>query len=127
MGGYADRTILQEATISGRQNVLRWLLHELKFDVNEQDSYGWTALHVAACDNQRWLLHGCIGVNEQESDGWTALHVAACSNQMECARLLLDAGSQHLKNQSGRTPLDFAKTHRQKEMQRLIISHFQLN
>ena len=96
--GYADRTILQEATISGRQNVLRWLLHELKFDVNDQDRYGNTALHYAAYNNQ-----------------------------MECARLLLDAGSKHLKDRSGITPLDDAKRYGYKEMQRLIESHFQLS
>ena len=91
-----DRTILMETTFMGKENILRWLLHELKFDVNEQNSFGDTVLHVAA-------LH----------------------NRMECARLLLDVGSQLLKNQYGRTPLDYAKEYGHKEMQRLIESHFQ--
>ena len=93
-----DYTILMEATCWGRENVLSWLLHELKFDVNEQNS-----------------------------DGGTALNKAAYYNRMECARLLLDAGSQHLKSQWVSSPLDYAKAHRHKEMQRLIESHFQLN
>ena len=94
----SDYTILLEATLIGSSNILRWLLHELKFDVNEQNN-----------------------------NGLTALHIAALNNRMECARLLLDAGSQHLKSQWVSSPLDYAKAHRHKEMQRLIESHFQLN
>ena len=96
--GYSGNTILHEATRFGRTNILRWLLHELKFDVNEKNNFGNTALHTAA-----YL------------------------NQMECARLLLDAGSQHLKDLWGKTPLDDAKTKGHTEMQRLIESHFQLS
>ena len=95
---FYDYTILMEATLYGSENLLRWLLHDLKFDVNEQNKYGWTALHFAA-NNYK----------------------------MECARLLLDVGSQNLKDQSGDTPLDFAEENDHKEMQRLIESHFQLN
>jgi len=96
--GSFDYTILLEATLSGSSNILRWLLHELKFDVNEQNKHGETALHLAAT-----------------------------RNQMECARLLLDAGSLNLKNQRGITPLDWANSQGHTEMQRLIESHFQLS
>ena len=91
-------TILLAATMMGRKNIIRWLLHELKFDVNEQNSYGETALHFTAI-----------------------------FNQMERARLLLDAGSQLLKDRSGNTPLDYAKRCGYKEMKRLLESHFQLS
>ena len=96
--GAHDDTILIRATWWGSENTLRWLLHDIKFDVNEKN----------------W--HGC-----------TALHWAAICNQMECARLLLDVGSQHLKDRVGDTPLHFAKSHGYKEMQRLIESNFQLS
>ena len=88
--------LIRVTGILAKEGILRWLLHELKFDVNEQNSFGDTVLHVAA-------LH----------------------NRMECARLLLDVGSQLLKNQYGRTPLDYAKEYGHKEIQRLIESHFQ--
>ena len=94
----SDYTILLEATLIGSSNILRWLLHELKFDVNEQNRIGITALHFTAI-----------------------------FNQMERARLLLNAGSQLLKDKSGNTPLDYAKRCGYKEMQRLIESHFQLS
>ena len=41
--------------------------------------------------------------------------------------LLLDVGSQLLKNGIGNTPLDEAETYGHKEMQRLLESHFQLS
>ena len=93
-----DRTILMETTFMGKENILRWLLHENKFDVNEQNSRGITALH-----------YGTL------------------FNETECARLLIDAGSQNLKDRRGKTPLDDAKRKKHKEMQRLIESHFQLS
>ena len=95
---YGKYTIFQEASISGELNILKWLLHELKFDVNEKDGFEITALHRAAS-----------------------------FNQIECARLLLDAGSQLLKDRWGDTPLDYAKRNGHKEMQRLIESYFQLS
>ena len=103
-GGY---TTLLAATDAGNENVLRWLLHEIKIDVNEQNSFGITALHVAVY-----------------------------RRQMECARLLLDAGALQLKDRVGDTPLDcanilgkrdIAKRFNYKEMQVLIESHFQLS
>ena len=57
-------TILMVASWNGRLNILKWLLQEVKCDVNEQNSYFQTALHCAARNNQ-----------------------------MECARLLLKQGS----------------------------------
>ena len=75
----SDKTILMRATRFGSQNVLRWLIQELKFNANEQNC-----------------------------DGDTALHYAADYNQVECARLLLDLGSQHLKIRPDNNPFDWA-------------------
>ena len=94
---YSNYTVLIRAARSGSEDVLRWLLNELKLDVNKQNS-----------------------------NGDIALHSAAFCNQMESARLLLDAGSLQKKNRFGDTPLDDAKRRGFKEMQVLIESHFQL-
>ena len=67
---YFGVTILMWAAMNGRPNVLKWLICELNFEINEQNIYGGTALHLATSNNQ-----------------------------MECAKLLLELGSQHLKNQ----------------------------
>ena len=107
---FTSTTILIEATRHGRPNVVRWLLHELKVDVNEQNSH---PMYYPSPGEPDFI---------QNSD--TALHIAARNNQIECARLLLDAGSQHLENEIGSTPLEYAKHN--EEMQDLIRSHFQL-
>ena len=91
-----DYTILMEASMSGHVNVLKWLIQELQFDVNEYISGGWSALHFAA-------IH----------------------NRMESARLLLNLGAQHFRTYIrgkplGKTPLDYAKEYGNKEMQKLL-------
>ena len=90
-----DETILREATRWGRLKILKWLLHECISDVNEQNRIGSTALHNAIVNNK-----------------------------IECARLLLDLGSQNLKTRLGYTPLDLAKKVGTKEMQGLLKSYF---
>ena len=57
--------------MSGRQNVERWLLHELQVDAKKRKSIGNTALHDA-------------------DEG----------NEIECARLHLNKGAQNLKDLS---------------------------
>ena len=89
-----DRTILMEASLCGNLNVLKWLIQELQFDVNKQNSYGWSALHFAAI-----------------------------YNRIECARFLRDIGSHYLRSYvrpSGKTPLDYAKEYGNIEMQKLL-------
>ena len=92
---YYGVTVLMLAAMNGRPNVLKWLIHELKSDVNEQNIYGGSALHLATRNNQ-----------------------------MECASVLLDLGSQLLKNEYGKTPLDCAIDAENKQMKNLLESHF---
>ena len=130
------------AAKSLKPNVLRWLLHDFQFDVNEKDFLGQTALHEAAfnCTLQyercRVLFQKRFKSESEQRfvfdiDQSTARQNALIHNQMECAKLLLDAGALHLKAPStpfshGGTPLDDAKRLGFKEMQVLIESHFQL-
>ena len=92
---WRDYSITILMVATRRANVLKWLTPELLFDVKEEDS-----------------------------DGDTALHYAAMKNEIECARLLLDSGSQHLKRRWGTTPLDYAKSRGNKEMEILFESNF---
>ena len=131
-----NSTILMVAVMSLRMSqshVLRWLLHDLQFDVNEKDILGQTALHMAAfnCPLQNERLSGLYSFIF-DIDQSTARQNALIHNQMECAKLLLDAGALHLKAPStpfshGGTPLDAAKRHGCKEMQELLESHFHLS
>ena len=92
-------TILMEATLAGRSDVLKWLIQDLQFDVNEKNNIGKTALHCAAY-----------------------------RNQMECARLLLSRKALLLKDQDGDTPLDWlyieGRFIGRKDMENLLESHF---
>ena len=92
---HGNSTILTWATSLGRSNILEWVIKELEIDVNEQNS-----------------------------SGWTALHVAAYYNQLSCARVLLRCNPQLLKSRQGNTPLDDAKIQGHKEIEHLIKSHF---
>ena len=94
---HGNSTILTWATSLGRSNILEWVIKELEIDVNEQNS-----------------------------SGWTALHVAAYYNQLSCARVLLRRNPQLLKSRQGNTPLDDAKIQGHKEIEHLIKSHFGL-
>ena len=133
-----NSTILMVAVKSLRPNVLRWLLHDFQFDVNEKDFLGRTALHEAAF-NCRLENDWCSGLYRFVCDKSTVLVVDQSTarqnvlihNQMECAKLLLDAGALHLKAPStpfshGGTPLDDSKRHGYKELQELLESHFHL-
>ena len=94
---HGNSTILTWATSRGRSNILEWVIKELEIDVNEQNS-----------------------------SGWTALHVAAYYNQLSCARALLRHNPQLLKSRQGNTPLDDAKIQGHKGIEHLIQSHFQI-
>ena len=92
--GLPHRTLLMEASCCGRPDILRWLIYDLEYDVNELDK-----------------------------DGNTALHFATLFDKMECARFLLAQGSQQLKNRSGIAPLDYAKSGGNEELQKLLEAH----
>ena len=90
-----DDTIIMCATTSGRPNVIKLLIEELQFDVNEKNCAGYTALHVAA-------FHSNI----------------------DCARVLVDLGSQHLEDLWDNTPLDYARRNGLEEISKLLKSHY---
>ena len=96
--GHYDDTVSMKATMRGRTNTLKWLIEELKVDVNEQNSVGQTALHVAAF-----------------------------RNQMECAQIILERDPQFLKDRWNDTPLDDAKKTKHKHIEKLLESHFHLH
>ena len=95
--GDFDNTVSMKATMEGRTNILRWLIQELKVDINEQNNVGQTALHVAAY-----------------------------KNQLDCAQIILERDPQFLKDLWNDTPLDDAKKTKHKYIEELLESHFHL-
>ncbi|KAI9300083.1 hypothetical protein BJ944DRAFT_244537 [Cunninghamella echinulata] len=56
--GYAgvhDRTLLQLALMNGHENIVHYLVNQIKVNVNQVDADGWTALHYAAALG-RWKV-----------------------------------------------------------------------
>jgi ankyrin repeat protein len=78
-------------------------------DVNQQNSYGYSALHVAAASGDakvvKLLLEAGANVNARNPTG-SALARAAQQGNAEIVRLLLQAGADvEAKDDSGWTPL----------------------
>ena len=87
-----------------------------------QDEYGWTALHLCAIINHleiaRMLVDAGADMNIQDNDGWTALHRCAYWNHLEIARMLIDAGADmNIRNNDGKLPYEFTKS---KELKKLL-------
>ena len=92
----SDMTILLEATRQGNDEIVEWLLEEVKVDINEQGKHGFTALHYAVMLDRK-----------------------------SCALILLRHQAAHLESRYG-TPLYWAKICENKEMQNLLKTHFNL-
>ena len=78
------------------------------------DWAGFTALQWAAMLKQTDVIHKLLqrgpDVNKQDrDDGRTALHYSARKNNTDAIRLLLQNGaSTTIKDNEGRTPIDYA-------------------
>lgn len=82
-------------------------------DVNQTDSQGWTALHVAAqsgaLEVMAELLAAKASVNVKDKSGWTPLHLAAQTDHEDAVSKLLSNGADvNAKNSDGWTPLHCA-------------------
>ena len=109
----SDETILMRATRFGSQNVLRWLLQELKFDVNEQNCDGDTALHYAADKGNKVLVEALLSwgaeVDRQDLEGRTPLYGACEEGHLACVTTLLKAGASFsLPTNDGSLPIHIA-------------------
>ncbi len=102
------------------------LLESKTVNVNEQEDYGWTALHEAICQNRfviaEALLKRGAFVNARseaaclrghnKNFGWLPIHEAAFRGNLEAVKLLTRYGAllyQH--NHRGRTPQQEAGEH----------------
>ena len=98
--------------------VVRYLVEELRLDVNAKDPLGWTPLYLAALNDctetARCLLEHGADVNARTRDGSTPLMAAAKEiledgQHSELVKLLLDAGAEvDPRDKDGRTALFYA-------------------
>ena len=114
------------AAYEGHTEIVELLL-EAGADVSVVDpGMKATALHAAAyagnVEAARLLIKYKIDIDKQgPHNGYTALHDAIWQNNVETARALIEAGANlNLKSNRGETPLEFAKSRKQKEIVALI-------
>ncbi len=110
-----SRTPLIHAALAGNVELLSWLIAH-GADINHQDRNGWSALHFAVqerhIDGVNCLLTKGAAIDPKDAYGNTPLWRAAfdARGHYELVRLLAAHGADpHSKNNSDRSPLDFAE------------------
>lgn len=126
---------LIEAVQVGDVDIVNLLLdHQADTEKTEADAgesgngNGWrrTALHVAACHNERELVrvllaHGA-NPNVCDSDGWTSVWAAAYFGHADIVRLLIDAEADiHIAASRQQTPLHVA--YQSPDVVRILVEH----
>lgn len=125
----AQDTLLSRSTIhfaaeNGNLDCIKFLT-EKGADLQDKDSFGATALHYAAKRNHldvvKYLVDKKMDYTAKDRRGWSAMHYAASGGSIDVVKYLLAKGLNiNELNENGRTPLFFARKHR--ELRSFMIS-----
>jgi ankyrin repeat protein len=90
------------------------LLHSPQIDLNIQNGYLGTILHIAVCDNNiemvEKLIAAKLNVNNKDQNGNTPLHIAVKNNSSYLVTVLLKANADlDLQNNDGYIPIELAR------------------
>lgn len=92
------------------------------FDVNKKDNDGWISLHYACFNGHlnivKELIKQGANINSLTNEGNTPLHFASntpYTHNLEIINELIDYSNLSIKNNDGKTVLDFAKTEKIKQ------------
>ena len=113
-----SETALHAAAWAGNFELTKSIL-ESGFDVNTQDSIGESALHGAAAWSQnktiKLLLEYGADPNLKNQDGDTPLHWACSHGNKSTIKLLIDLKAEIQPNGSGKSLLEIAEAHNNKD------------
>ena len=114
---FQPEVLLQEIVTDGDAKAVSEILELGVIDdlVNKMSPSGLTALHQSAIDGNlacaKTLVAKGANVNRTDCESWTPLHAAVMNGSVEFVRFLLASGADaSLKNESGETPYDMAKS-----------------
>ncbi|PIA31497.1 hypothetical protein AQUCO_04900060v1 [Aquilegia coerulea] len=121
------RGALHFAAREGKTEICKYLLEDLKLDVDTKDENGETPLLHAArqghVDTAKYLVD-CGADSAASSDlGATALHHAAGTGNIELLQYLLSKGVDVESQSDAGTPLIWAAGHDQQEAVKILLDH----
>jgi len=99
--GKTDQPPLNHAAALGPTEIVDLIIATGKAEIDQQDSFGSTALHVAARSGHlasvQSLLNAGAALDLQDGYGFTPLHEAAVGNHSAICQLLVTAGADRQK------------------------------
>ncbi|KAK8565334.1 hypothetical protein V6N13_020455 [Hibiscus sabdariffa] len=118
---------LHVAALGGRTHVLKYLIGELKLDVNVKDDEGDTPLHCAIQRNHFptavYLIDNGANLNAINNEGATALHIAAMEGPKKLLQLLISKGAEVDANPAAGTPLLRAAATGKKDCVKVLLEN----
>ncbi|KAL0005528.1 hypothetical protein SO802_013089 [Lithocarpus litseifolius] len=121
------RGALHFAAREGQTEVCKYLLEELKLDVDSKDEEGETPLIHAArqghTDTAKYLLEGGANPAIPSDLGATALHHSAGIGEIELLKILLSKGVDVDSQSDAGTPLIWAAGHGQPDAVKVLLEH----
>lgn len=119
-----SRSAIHFAAENGNLDTIKYLTDK-GVDLQDKDCFGATAFHYAAKSNRldamKYLVSKKMDYTAKDSRGWTAMHYAAYGGSIDVIKYLLAKGLNiNELNSSNRTPLFFARKHR--ELRKFMIS-----
>lgn len=119
---------LHEAARKGLLNEVKDLVEKQGVDVNAEDKYGYTILHVAIykgfTEIVKFLIENGADVNAKDKYGATPLHYAAQCGYKGIVKLLVDKDADiDAKNRRGYTPLNCAAFRGDVDIVRYLIKN----
>ncbi len=123
----SDALLTHYAACYGHANVIH-TLHELKVDINQKDSHGFTPIQIAAQMGKTEAIKAffqCgVDLNQETTDGLTLVHLATCLGHFNLIKMFHEL-KMNLNQESsfGFTPIQLAAQYKQTEVIKALHEH----